>query len=126
MENTLHKKELKQLLRKTTEYIEQEAEKHGLDVEDRIYAKLDKILTAKTRDEAVFLANKAVDSHDIHCLARGKRPKTAKWYEDNTKKALSLAKSKKLSGDLEEAERHIERAERYKKEAEKLRKEGST
>lgn len=120
------KKELKQLFRQTSEFIEWQAEQYGLEVEDRIYEKLDAILTATSREIAMDLMIRVRNSHEIHCLVRGKRPKTRRWYEVQAGKARSLAKSMMLKGDDEEASKHSQRAIRYEAEALKMQAQPAT
>lgn len=114
------KKELKKLKKETTIHIENEAEQYGLDVDDRFYEKLDRILTAKTAEEARYFVERAKSSHNVHCLVAGKRPRTVGWFQQNASKARSLAKSMMLKGEEDEAERHLVRAKRYDAEAVKL------
>jgi hypothetical protein len=114
------KKELRRLKKEATLHIENEAEAHGLDVEDRIYEKLERILTAKTAEEAKYFVDRVKSSHNVHCLVEGKRTRTVEWYQRNSNKARSLAKSMMAKGEEDEAERHLARAKRYDSEAVKL------
>ncbi len=114
------KKELKLLHRSATESIESESEKYELEVEDRIYDKLAKILSATSREEAQSFAKRAWESNYLHCLVDGKRPRTAEWFDKQVVKARSLAKSLYVK-DEEAAAKQESRAQRYEIEAKKLR-----
>lgn len=117
------KKQLKAIFRECTEAIEAEAEQYGLEVEDRIYNKVALILNSTTHAQAAEFANRAKQSHNIHCLTAGKRPRTPEWYDKQAVKAKSLEKSMSSKGDEEEAASHRARAERYVAEAKKLREQ---
>lgn len=117
------KKRLKEVFRTYRDALEKEAEHYGLEVEERIYNKLALILQATTMDEALLFASKAMNSHQVHCLVHGERPKTPEWYDKQAVKARSLQKSMASKGETEEAARHGSRAERYDAEAKKIREQ---
>lgn len=120
------KKELKQLFRQTSEFIEWQADQYGLEVEDHTYERLGGILTATSREAAMNLVIKVRNAHEVHCFLRGKRPKTPHWYEKQARNARRLAKSMMLKGDDEAAEKQEQRARRYETEALKMQAQPAT